>query len=68
MNNISKSISVLIGLTIISGLFAFQPKGVNNDLLQRIIANLDSYNKLLPQEKLYMHVDRPYYIAGEDIF
>lgn len=58
----------MLAIFLVTSLNSFRPVGQNDDLLQRIISNLDQYNKLLPQEKLYMHIDKPYYIAGEDLF
>ncbi|MFN3849414.1 MAG: TonB-dependent receptor plug domain-containing protein [Spirosomataceae bacterium] len=45
--------------------FAF----VNDDeILKKIIDQLDKYNLEYPQEKAYLHTDKPYYIAGETIW
>lgn len=68
MNNTNKFFASLVIFLIVGSLASFKPAQSNNDLLERIITNLDRYNKLLPQEKLYLHTDKPYYIAGEDLF
>lgn len=40
----------------------------SNNPLERIIAGFDRYLEELPQEKVYLHFDRPYYAAGEKIW
>lgn len=33
-----------------------------------LVANLERFNRELPQEKIYLHFDKPYYYSGEDIW
>ena len=46
-------------------LFAFTSE---DDLVQNIVAKFDHYNNELPQEKAYLHLDKPYYTAGETVW
>ena len=41
---------------------------ISNDLLDRLISGLANHKKTDFQEKIYLHFDNPYYVAGEDIF
>ncbi|HYG38652.1 MAG TPA: hypothetical protein VD908_08540 [Cytophagales bacterium] len=43
--------------------FSFSGKGV-----QEIVAKLKLYNKHQPQEKIYLHLDKPLYAVGEDLW
>jgi hypothetical protein len=40
----------------------------NNDTLQKIVTKLEQYTIKTPQEKVYLHFDKPYYMAGETIW
>ncbi|AKQ47118.1 hypothetical protein TH63_18085 [Rufibacter radiotolerans] len=37
-------------------------------MLKRLIAKLTHFESNYPQEKAYLHLDKPYYAAGEDIW
>lgn len=63
-----KSLSTyLTGLAIIliSGAFILQPP---DEGLAKILSKFQQYLTSLPQEKLYLHVDKDTYVAGEDIW
>jgi hypothetical protein len=45
---------------------AFSPEV--EGLLDRLMTQLETYNKKRPQEKLYLHLDRPAYLAGDTIW
>ncbi|MGV3539721.1 MAG: TonB-dependent receptor plug domain-containing protein [Rufibacter sp.] len=36
--------------------------------LEKLLAKLTAYTNNYPQEKVYLHLDKPYYAAGEDIW
>ena len=40
----------------------------NDDLTASIINKFNQYTELNPQEKAYLHLDKPYYTAGETIW
>ncbi|MCE5227594.1 MAG: hypothetical protein LLG05_17265 [Porphyromonadaceae bacterium] len=43
--------------------------GVNHPVsLDSVVANFRKQIKILPQEKIYIHTDKPYYITGEKLF
>ena len=46
-------------------LFAFT---FNEDLADRIVNQFNKYAEAYPQEKAYLHLDKPYYTAGETIW
>lgn len=52
-------------LVLATLLFAFT---FEDDLIQTIAAKFDRYQNEFPQEKAYLHLDKPYYTAGETIW
>jgi TonB-dependent SusC/RagA subfamily outer membrane receptor len=46
--------------------FTFTQEGEN--LTEKIIAKLEKYRVNTPQEKVYLHFDKPYYMAGETMW
>jgi len=56
-------------LFILLSISAFAQQQEQTDpALQRILQNLKKYQDNYPQEKVYLHMDKPYYTAGEDIW
>ena len=55
-------------LVIISFVFLAASRPVNTDLLEKIKIKLDYFNKYYPQEKIYIHFDKPYYSIGEQVW
>jgi TonB-dependent SusC/RagA subfamily outer membrane receptor len=49
----------------ITGLLSF---AVYDDPLSKIIRQLDKWANQRPVEKVYLHLDKPYYAAGDDIW
>jgi hypothetical protein len=47
-------------------LFAFIPK--DDDPLDKLVAALQKWTDTLPQEKVYLHLDKPYYAVGDTIW
>ncbi|MFN4145017.1 MAG: TonB-dependent receptor plug domain-containing protein [Runella sp.] len=41
---------------------------INDDFLQKIVSKLDTYERDSFHEKVYLHLDRPYYATGETIW
>ncbi len=39
-----------------------------SDLPEKVLAKLTQYLQQTPQEKVYLHLDKPYYMAGETIW
>lgn len=62
-----KRLSVGILITLIAGatLAFIKP---DDELVTKIIAQLDKWRTEHPQEKVYLHFDKPYYAIGEDIW
>jgi TonB-dependent SusC/RagA subfamily outer membrane receptor len=46
--------------------FTFTQEGEN--LTEKILAKLEKYRLSTPQEKVYLHFDKPYYMAGETMW
>jgi len=40
----------------------------NVDFTQKITKKFDLYNQTIPQEKVYLHTDKPYYATGDTIW
>jgi hypothetical protein len=55
---------LLIGTALL--LFAFAPR--NTDPLVRIVAVLQKWTDTIPQEKVYLQTDKPYYALGDTIW
>ncbi|WP_161889785.1 TonB-dependent receptor plug domain-containing protein [Pontibacter russatus] len=59
-------LSTITSLSVLFTLGAF--KTVTDDLITRIIAQANFFSKNYPQEKIYLHFDKPYYATGEDMW
>lgn len=58
---------VLTGIILfISTAFTFTDEG--KSLTEKILLQLEKYRQNTPQEKLYLHFDKPYYMAGETMW
>nr|WP_068887457.1 hypothetical protein [Pedobacter panaciterrae] len=53
---------LLLGLTFL----AFVPKG--HDPIDRLVTSLEKWIETNPQEKVYLHTDKPYYSLGDTIW
>jgi hypothetical protein len=60
-----KRTCVLLSIFITVFLLSFSP---SDTPLDRLIAGFKKYLDELPQEKVYLHFDRPYYTSGETIW
>ena len=56
------------GLLLISIIAAFSFINTSNDFTQYLIRKLKDYADNYLQEKVYLHFDRPFYFAGDDIW
>ena len=55
----------VLTLALLTLFFAFT---FEDDLIDKIVAQFDLYNTSFPHEKVYLHLDKPYYMAGETIW
>ncbi|MGF7082683.1 carboxypeptidase-like regulatory domain-containing protein [Mucilaginibacter sp. UYCu711] len=62
-NRIYTGISVFFSLLL---LLAFIPKA--DEPLDKIVASLQQWFDTHPQEKIYLHTDKPYYLVGDTIW
>lgn len=60
-----KTFAVLMAASALFTAFTFV---VNSDLSEKILAKLTRYVQQTPQEKVYLHFDKPYYMAGETMW
>ena len=56
----------LLVTVVITLIFGFT--GPGDDLLGKLVDQLYKWRAEHPQEKVYLHLDKPYYAAGEDIW
>lgn len=59
-----KKISIVLIISILLGAFRF----TDDPIIERIIAQLQKYTYHHPQEKVYLHFDKPYYMTGETMW
>ncbi|MGV3539720.1 MAG: TonB-dependent receptor plug domain-containing protein [Rufibacter sp.] len=67
----SKKAKLFSGLALLVSfalLGSFMPKVWQDAMLSKITAKLTSFENNYPQEKVYLHLDKPYYAAGEDMW
>jgi hypothetical protein len=62
----NKTIAGIIALFCIAAVFAFVR--ADDDTIKKIVTQLTKWTDENPQEKVYLHLDKPYYAAGEDIW
>lgn len=57
-------------LLFLSVLFAFITLGfvVDDDPIKKILDQLEKYRNEYPQEKVHIHLDKPYYAIGDNIY
>ena len=63
--HLKRYVSVLILLPFFIALFSFAR---DSDVLESLLKKLKQYYTERPQQKLYLHLDKPFYAAGENIW
>src|ERR1043165_6222564 len=53
------------GIITLFTLFSFVPP---DDVLQSILKKINEYTQTHPQEKIYVHIDKPFNAAGDNIW
>lgn len=61
--DLMKTNALILALATLLFAFTFE-----DDLVQKIAAKFERFNIELPQEKAYLHLDKPYYTAGETVW
>ena len=61
-----KLFTLLSLILITTSAFTFTEDG--NDFIEKLVAKFEKYHHENPQEKVYLHLDKPYYMAGETIW
>lgn len=44
------------------------PRAQENTIIDQVVNNINKQLSVSPQEKIYLHTDKPYYISGEKLF
>src|ERR1700749_116823 len=63
---VKKLLPALLVFSGLSTVVAFAP--ADDDVVTNIITKLTSWADQNPQEKVYVHTDRPFYSAGDNIW
>ncbi len=61
----NRSLLTLLVISVL-GFLAFVPK--DNDPLDKLVTSLQKWTETNPQEKVYLHMDKPYYALGDTIW
>ena len=61
-----KVLTVVLVSVIFASLLGFA--SFNDDILQKAATQLAKWSSERPQEKVYLHLDKPYYAIGDDIW
>lgn len=55
-------------ITVLSVVLLFAFTRADDDVIKKIVTQLNKWTDDNPQEKAYLHLDKPFYAAGEDIW
>lgn len=58
---------ILIGIPILFSI-GFGVQEQKSEFIKSLIAKLSTYQNVIPEEKVYLQLDRPFYTAGDDIW
>jgi hypothetical protein len=59
-------LSLIIGVSTLLVLFAFAYK--EDDPIDKLVSTLQKWTDSIPQERVYLHMDKPYYAVGDTIW
>ena len=59
-------ITLIISFLLI--VFGFSAFRMDDDPFTQLLKKLDDYTNKFPQEKVHLHLDKPYYAIGDDIW
>ncbi len=63
------AILILLVLSFIGlGLLNLSDEETDNSRLRKIISSVENYYSVCPQQKVYLHLNKPFYKAGENIW
>ncbi|RYY32969.1 MAG: TonB-dependent receptor, partial [Sphingobacteriaceae bacterium] len=65
---ITKLRNLLLGILAVTSFSFFTLTHDEDDLVNKIATQLDKWLTDYPQEKVHLHLDKPYYAIGEDIW
>ncbi|MES2064144.1 MAG: TonB-dependent receptor [Bacteroidota bacterium] len=58
----------ILALLLIAGTIGFYSFSTSDDIVTKLSAQLDKWSDSHPIEKVHLHLDKPYYTAGDDIW
>ena len=56
----------VFSVLLVAAAFSFTQK--DNDPVEKLVASLQKWTETQPQEKVYLHTDKPYYMVGDTIW
>ncbi|WP_316785741.1 TonB-dependent receptor [Pedobacter frigiditerrae] len=59
---------IVICFICVLSLFSFSAFMADDDPITILLKKLEEFTKKFPQEKVYLHLDKPYYAIGDDIW
>jgi hypothetical protein len=59
---------LFLSLSIVALFSAFRFFTPTADIIEEILAKLNHYMRQSPREKVYLHLDKPYYMAGDTLW
>ncbi len=59
---------LLLFSLVLTGLFGLSAFTLKDDPFAALLKKLEEFAKKYPQEKVHLHLDRPYYAVGDDIW
>ncbi|TKC03354.1 carboxypeptidase regulatory-like domain-containing protein [Pedobacter cryotolerans] len=64
LTNMKNKLTLFLGLLIVFVFSAF----AKDDPITELLKKLEEFTKKYPQEKIHLHLDKPYYAIGDDIW
>lgn len=61
-------IKIILAICFLSLLVGFTAFKIEDDPFTQLLKKLDDYTNKYQQEKVYLHLDKPYYAIGDDIW
>ncbi|MGM9476791.1 TonB-dependent receptor plug domain-containing protein [Pedobacter sp. GSP4] len=61
-------LKIIYALSFVALLIGFTAFKMDDDPFSQLLQKLDDYTTKYPQEKVHLHLDKPYYAIGDDIW
>ncbi|MDQ0968546.1 hypothetical protein QFZ20_003949 [Flavobacterium sp. W4I14] len=61
-------LKITLAISFLSLLIVFAAFKMDDDPFSQLLQKLEDYTSKYPQEKVHLHLDKPYYAIGDDIW